>query len=370
MPASSNHKALQAAAQFINKGETVEVVERYGQGIIHDTCLVTLRSNKRFILQRINDNVFTDPAAIMHNLKLVCEHINQQMGAGQSKIAGDWQMLQTIPAGEGSDFFVDADGSVWRALTFIDGAVPLERIAAPAEAREVGRALGFFHRLTSDLSPELLQNTLPGFHNIEQYLEHYDAAADRGKIPNDAEKFCHQFIAARRDWAPVLENALRSNKLRKRVIHGDPKINNIMIDRSTGRAVSIIDLDTVMAGLVHYDIGDCLRSCCNTVEEDSAALDAVKFDLERCEAVLAGYATAARDVLTENDLYFLFDAVRLIPFELGLRFYTDFLEGNAYFKVSRQNQNLERARVQFGLVESIENQEEEIRSIIDACCIK
>ena len=162
----------------------------------------------------------------------------------------------------------------------------------------------------------------------------------------------------------MLEKARRQKRLRVRIIHGDPKINNIMVDRITRRAVSMIDLDTVMPGLVHYDIGDCLRSCCNTIGEESSDFSAVRFDLNRCEALLGGYTAAAHGCLTGLDFDFLFDAIRLIPFELGLRFYTDFLEGNVYFRAGHPDQNLERAVLQFRLVQSIEEQEKRLRTII------
>jgi Ser/Thr protein kinase RdoA (MazF antagonist) len=360
--------AAGAAENFSSRDQSVAAVEKCGHGIIHDTYLVTLNSGaSRFILQRINTQVFTNPEAIMRNLHLVCDHIQKRMKVAASRIGAEWQMLRSLPARDGSDFFIDADGVFWRALRFIQGAVPLERISSPDEAREVGRALGTFHWLVSDLNPELLQDTLPGFHNVEQYLGKYDAVAGQGKEISGLEKYCRQFVEDRRGWAPVLENGRRENLLRVRVIHGDPKINNIMVNIVTGKAVSIIDLDTVMPGLVQYDIGDCLRSCCNTMGENAADLSAVRFDLERCKAVLAGYAGAGRGFLTGNDVSFLFAAIKLIPFELGLRFYTDFLEGNVYFKASSRDQNLDRALVQFKLVESIEEQEDELRAIIQEC---
>jgi len=361
-------RALQAAANFISPDEVIAGVEPCGQGIIHDTFLVMLNSGTgRFILQRINMQVFADPEALMHNLRLVCDHIQKKTGLAGSRIGAEWQMLEIMPARDGRDFFIDADGVFWRAVCFIEGAVPLEQISSPDDAREVGRALGTFHRLVSDLNPELLYDTLPGFHNVEHYLARYDAAADRDRDISGLEKYCRQFVADRREWAPVLENARRADLVKLRVIHGDPKSNNIMVSKATGKAVSIIDLDTVMAGLVHYDIGDCLRSCCNTRGEDAADLSEVRFDLARCKEFLAGYAGTAKDFLTGSDVFFLFAAIRLIPFELGLRFCTDFLEGNIYFKVSRRDQNLDRAAVQFKLVESIERQKDEIRKIIEKC---
>ena len=362
------NKVTQAAINFIRQDETIIGVEEYGQGIIHDTYQVRLtKGENRFILQRINTQVFTNPAAIMHNLKIVCEHMQKRMQMSNCRIDASWQMLHVVPARDGRDFFIDADGAFWRALSFIKGATTLEHISGPEVAMEVGRALGTFHWLLSDLNPELLHETLPDFHNVEQYLKHYDEVLTNSKDASGTGKFWQQFIEDRRGWAPVLENARRDNVLNLRVIHGDPKINNIMVDRVTGKAVSIIDLDTVMPNLVQCDIGDCLRSCCNTMGEDNADFAAVRFDLNRCEAVLSGYTEAAQRFLSDADYDFLCDAIRLIPFELGLRFYTDFLEGNVYFKVNRRDQNLERAMVQFKLVESIERQEDKLRVIIEKC---
>ncbi len=360
--------ALQAAENFISQDKCIVSVEPYGHGIIHDTFLVKLNNKPgSFILQRINKEVFTNPAAIMHNLGVVSAHILERIKVSNSRIDANWQMLQILPTRDGREFFIDADGVFWRALSFIREAISLEKIISLDDAREVGRALGTFHWLISGLSPELLHDTLPGFHNVEQYLKKYDAVLGKSKVGSGADKFCQQFVEERRNWAPILEIGRREKKLQVRIIHGDPKINNIMVDNTTGRAVSIIDLDTVMPGLVQYDIGDCLRSCCNTMGEEAADLSAVYFDCKRCEAVLSGYTDAAQGCLTDTDFDFFFDAIRLIPLELGLRFYTDHLEGNVYFKVSRQNQNLERAMVQFKLVESIEQQEDKLRAVIEDC---
>ncbi len=363
------NKPALAAENFISQEETIAGIETYGQGIIHDTYLAKPGNTADwFILQRINTQVFKNPEAVRYNLRLVCEHIRKRMLENGSHIDTNWQMMQPMPARDGRDFFIDAEGNIWRALSFIRGARPLEQISSLDDAREAGRALGTFHFLTSDLDPELLHDALPGFHNVEQYLKHYDAvAAGVAKETSEAGKFCQQFVADRRSWAPVLENGRCQKKLQVRVIHGDPKINNIMLDRVTGRAVSMIDLDTVMPGLVHYDIGDCLRSCCNTRGEETSDFSAVRFDPKRCAAVLSGYTEEAHRFLKGPDFDFLFDAIRLIPFELGLRFYTDFLEGNVYFKASRATQNLDRAMVQFMLVQSIEEQEERLRAIVKEC---
>ena len=358
----------QTAAQFLAPGDAIAVVAPHGRGIIHDTYLVRLKRNRiPFILQRINTRVFPNPELLMHNLQLVSEHVLQQRKLAGNKILTEWQMACAIPTRDSKQLFRDTAGEYWRALHFIRGAHPLERITCIRDVREVGRALGIFHALLSDLAPGLLHETLPAFHNVEQYLKHYDAVVANSRQAGPEENFCQESIASRRRWAPVLEEARRRDILQRRIIHGDPKINNIMIDRITGRAVSIVDLDTVMPGLIQYDVGDCLRSCCNITDEEGGDVSAAWFDLERCRAFLEGYVYEARSFLTEMDLDYFFDAARLLPFELGLRFYTDFLEGNVYFRARTREQNLRRAAVQFTLMQSIEKQEEKIRDCIAEC---
>jgi len=360
--------ALQAAENFIGQDKSITSVEKYGKGIIHDTYLVELSGQAdSFILQRINTQVFKQPELIMHNLRLVCEHVHDLKKLAGRGIDSGWKMLHIIPTRNNRDFFTDSGGGFWRALSFISGAEPLEKITNLDNASEVGRALGIFHLLTGNLNPALLHDILPGFHNIELYLSHYDQVLSSGihREFTESEKFCRQFVEDRRSWAPVLENGRKHNKLQMRIIHGDPKINNVMVDSQTGKAVSIIDLDTIKPGLLLYDLGDCLRSCCNISGEESDDFDAVRFDLGRCEALLSGYMGEAYECLTAQDFDFFFDAIRLIPFELGLRFYTDYLEGNLYFKSSYSTQNLDRAVVQFRLVASIEQQEDKIRALVE-----
>lgn len=172
------------------------------------------------------------------------------------------------------------------------------------------------------------------------------------------------FIEERRGFAATLQQALDKGELKLRMMHGDPKVNNIMIDDFTGKGTAMIDLDTVSPGLVHYDFGDALRSICNHAGEDEPNLGKVVFDLDLCEAFCKGYMTHARGFLTEADRAYLYDAVRLITFELGLRFFQDYLAGSVYFKIQHPEQNLNRARVQFRLCESIEARERMIRDLL------
>jgi len=274
-------------------------------------------------------------------------------------------MPEIIFSREGADHTIDSLGNFWRAMSFIDSAETYESITGPGHAREVGRALGIFHLLVSDLPAETLADTLPGFHNTPMYLNYFKEALEKFNQPISQEiNFCLQFIDHRQETMATLEEAKSAGKLFDRPIHGDPKVSNIMINKSAGQAVSLIDLDTVKPGLVHYDIGDCLRSGCNICGEEFTPAARINFDLVLCREILKGYLEHARHFLTSYDYDCLYDAVRIIAFELGLRYFTDFLNGNIYFKTSSPEQNLNRAIVQFHLTKSIEAQEQKIKSLI------
>jgi Ser/Thr protein kinase RdoA (MazF antagonist) len=354
------------ADQFKPQGKVV-AIDEYGNGNVNDTFLVTLDSKKEkyFILQRINTQVFRQPELIMLNMRTFTEHVRQRLQSSSPSPGRRWEVVRVFSAKDGQDHWIDPEGAFWRAISFIDGAQSFDTIEDIEHAKEVGFALGMFHNLLSDLPSEKLVDTLEGFHITPGYLYHYDEVLTQ-KHPDKSPEvnYSLQFIKERRGWANVLENAKGQGRLDLRPIHGDPKVDNVMIDNTTGQAVSIVDLDTVKPGLVHYDIGDCLRSGCNPVGEEVEQWEQARFDPEICQAILQGYLSLARDFLTENDYEYLYDAIRLISFELGLRFFTDYLEGNVYFKADHQEHNLARALVQFKLTESIESQATAIRSII------
>jgi len=367
-----------AAGQFVTKGRVLDMQE-YGSGNVHDTFLVTVgRATKghahptgdspevsRFILQRLNTRVFRQPETVMANMRTVTEHVRQRLESHPPSIGPRFELPRVLLTREGGDHWIDPGGSFWRALSFIGAARTFDAIQDPGRAREVGYALGRFHHLVSDLPPDRLADTLPGFHHTPVYLRHYDEVrAAGGHRPSAAVDYVIKFISSRRTWAAVLEDAKAQGHLRVRVIHGDPKVNNVMLDAATGQAVSIIDLDTVKPGLVHYDLGDCLRSACNPLGEETENWEGVRFDPDLCRAMLRDYLSQARGFLTGSDYHYFYDAIRLIAFELGLRFFTDYLEGNVYFKARHPEHNLARALVQFKLTESIESQAESIHSII------
>ena len=358
------HHYTSVAEQFTLVGRVLEVHE-FGNGNINDTYLVTTDSNEEphLVLQRINTQVFKQPRLIMQNMRIFTEHMRRR-----AREEGHlWEMPRVLKTRTGLDFYVDEEDNFWRAISYVEGAHSYDTINSIDHAREVGHALGTFQHLISDLPVGILADTLEGFHITPRYLEQYDRTISRNGIAADAEvRWGMEFVSARRQWAHVLEDARRQGKLQLRPVHGDPKVNNVMIQEGTGRAISLVDLDTVKPGLIHYDIGDCMRSGCNPLGEETEQWESVHFDPEIGEAILTGYLTQARNFLTTADYEYLFDSIRLIAFELGVRFFTDHLAGNVYFKVKHPRHNLLRALVQFKLTESIEAHEKDIRSIIQS----
>lgn len=354
------------AARFRPQGRVIDVRE-FGSGNINDTFLVTLdeEGEKHFILQRINTNVFRRPELIMQNMSISTGHMRRRLDMAAQNVGRRWEVPVVLPAEDGRDHWLDPDGSFWRAMSFIEGSQAFDTIKDARHAGEVGYALGMFHALLSDLPPGRLADTLEGFHITPDYLRHYEEVlAGHGAIRSPEVHYCMRVVSERSGWANVLEDAKARGRLLLRTIHGDPKVNNIVLDTVTGLAVSIVDLDTVKPGLIHYDIGDCLRSGCNLLGEETEDWEKARFDPDICRAILGGYLPAAREFLTGGDFDYLYDAIRLIAFELGLRFLTDYLEGDVYFRVRRPEQNLARALVQFRLTESIESKASAIRSII------
>jgi len=345
------------AEQFKPAGNIIKIKE-FGNGNINDTYVVALDTLERFVLQRINTHVFKHPHLIMQNMRAFTEHVHRRVKAEGHA----WESPRVIPAKDGNDFFIDSENGFWRAISFISDSQSFDTIRDLDHAREVGHALGKFQNLISDMPIESLADTLEGFHITPGYLQQYDRVfSQNGKYTSPEVNYGMKFVEERRAFAYVLENA----GLPLRPIHGDPKVNNVMIDNITDKAVSIVDLDTVKPGLVHYDIGDCLRSGCNPHGEDAEDWEAVRFDPEIGAAILEGYLTEARAFLTEADYAYIFDAIRLIAFELGLRFFTDHLARDVYFKIRYPGHNLHRALVQFKLTESIEAHEAEIRNIVE-----
>lgn len=359
--------------KFNVKGRLVSL-QPFGNGNINDTFLAIYRNTfteTQVILQRVNRNVFPKPEIIMANMHEITKHCHEKLEADAKSGTDDrvWQMPRIIKTKDAKDYVTDENGDVWRVITRIMSAHAFDVAQGPEHAMECGSALGHFHYLISDLDPTTVKDPLPGFHITSDYLAKYDATlkTKQAKALLGASmeaKRLAKFIAERRKLALCLEKAEKKGELKKRMFHGDPKVNNIMIDDVTGKGTAMIDLDTVSPGLIHIDFGDALRSICNPAGEEETNLTKVVFDEDLATAFCKGYMKEAGTFMTDADREYLFDSIRLLPFELGLRFFQDYLAGNVYFKTTQPEQNLNRARVQFRLCESIEARERSIRGVL------
>lgn len=354
----------EAAGCFVSPDQ-VDILEPLGSGNINDTWLLQLTGGEKRILQRLNPVVFTEPEGVIRNMRLVTTHLRE-------RFHGLAAVCTMVPTPEGKYGVVDTDGSCWRLLTYIGHTRCLNSLHNKDQAREIGRMLGLFHRGLADLDPHLLTDPLPGFHATPAILARYHARLSRSELKNRPEKDCQRFIEARSELATVLDSADRQGKLSRQVVHGDPKVANFLFAEDSDTVVSLIDLDTVRPGLLLHDLGDCLRSACNRAGEEVNDPEMAFFDRQIFRGVLEGYFARAGSLLQPGDREHLVASARVLAFELGIRFFTDHLAGNRYFKVQYEQQNLLRARIQFALVRSMEEQEQDLRECVaslSAFCI-
>ncbi|MBH54706.1 MAG: aminoglycoside phosphotransferase [Opitutaceae bacterium] len=359
------------AAEFDVPGQVVTVLS-IDTGNVNDTYQVIKRttySEVQFVLQRISQAVFPKPELVMANMKAITDYGHERLEEQAESPNRIWQLPKVIPTLKGEDFFVDAEGEYWRALSMIASATSHEKLMNLEHAHEAGFVLGHFQSVIADFPIDQLEDTLPGFHITPGYLKYHDEVvktegAQKKLSASSEARRIEEFVQERRGFASVLEDALQRGELQLRPIHGDPKITNIMMDNITGKGTAIIDLDTVKPGLIHYDFGDCVRSVCNPAGEEAKDLSCVFVDVDSFEALVRGYLKQAKKFLTDWDRNYLYDSVRLITFELGLRFFTDYLAGDVYFKTNYPAQNLNRGRVQMKLCESIETRESMMRRVL------
>ena len=339
------------ALSFFLPAIEIKELEPLGTGNVNDTWFIGTTGGSSYVLQRLNPAVFPAPGLVQDNLCTVTRHLQ----AKTSQQDAAYEILQIIRNPDGNDRYFTPDSACWRLCSFIRNTRSLNTVDTADQARQLGRALGWFHRQIASITPESLADTLPGFHVTPLYLTRYDTVL-AASPPNKEAEDCRDFIQQHRADVALLENARKQETVREQVIHGDPKVANFLFSSDSSKVVSLIDLDTVKPGLLLHDISDCLRSCCNPRGEDVNLPEDVIFEQTLFAAMLEGYFSRAAELLLPGDKRLLVNSVRLISFELGLRFYTDYLAGNRYFKVDHPGRNLFRARVQFALARSIESQ--------------
>ena len=336
--------------------------EPYGSGHINDThCVIFDQAGARvrYIFQRINHNVFKNPAGLMENIQRVTTHLGTKLGGTPD---ASRRVLSLVGTREGKPFYCDAGGNHWRAYLFIEKARTFDAVETPAQAFQAARAFGRFQKLLADLPAPRLHDTIPDFHHTPKRYAVFEKAVDADAVNRAILARAEiEFARGHQNIVGILLEA----KLPERVTHNDTKFNNVMLDDATGEGICIIDLDTVMPGLALYDFGDMVRTTSSPAPEDECDLSKVTMQFPMFEALVRGYCESAADFLTGNERKLLGLAGKLITFEIGLRFLTDFLAGDVYFKVHREGHNLDRCRTQFKLVESIEQQAPRMNKLVE-----
>jgi hypothetical protein len=320
----------------------------------------------RYIHQKINQTVFRKPAAVMENLMRVTSHIAAKLSAqGAREITR--RALTVVPTRDGKAYYQDNDDEYWRTFVFVEKVQSFESVQTPAQAYEAGKAFGTFQNLLSDLGGERLHETIPDFHNSRKRFIALQQAIDSD--PCGRARFARkeiEFALKQEAWVGTLLDAHARGDIPERVTHNDTKFNNVMLDWETGQAMCVVDLDTVMPGLVLYDFGDMVRTTTSPTLEDEKDLSKVRAQMPMFQALARGYVDAAGEFLTPAERAYLAFSGKLISFTIGIRFLTDYLLGDTYFRVHRSDHNLDRGRTQFKLVESIAEQEEAMQKFVES----
>ncbi len=352
------------AGKFTTRGVIAEI-KPHGGGHINDSYhLVNGKEDEPdYLLQRVNHYVFKDVDLLMRNMAIVTGHIESQVKAIHP---GDYRRrcLEIIPTRDGMNYYRDPDGNFWRVLNFITDHVVFEQAPDPSIAHEGARMFGNFTRMLTDLDPSEIGDSIPRFHDLKWRISNLNesiAANKAGRLDLIGEEIA--YVMDRTELMTTIQRLGEEGKIPTRVTHNDTKINNVLFDRDH-RGLCVIDLDTVMPGYVHYDFGDGIRTFTNTGEEDDEDTDRISMDLELYEAFASGFLDASREILNETEKDTLVYAGLLFPFIMGVRFLTDYLDGDVYYKTRHKEHNIVRARAQFKLARDGEDKLDRCREII------
>jgi Ser/Thr protein kinase RdoA (MazF antagonist) len=345
----------------------LENLKPFGKGHINDTFLSTWNqagTRVRYTHQRINDHVFTKPDEVMENILRVTRHIAEKLRALN---AGDRsrRTLTVIPSRDGKPWVRDAEGGWWRTYCFIENAHARELAESPDEAKLLGQSAGLFQKQLADLDGPRLFETIPNFHNMETRYVRFHEALDKDE--HKRAKTCENeisFLLENEKRGGILIRSIREGRIPERICHNDTKMNNILLDDEGGASLCVIDLDTVMPGSSLFDWGDLVRTVTTRAEEDERDLSKVVFDTSYFRALLEGYLSEARDFLVLEETKLLTEAGRNITHIMGLRFLTDYLEGDHYYHIDRPDHNLDRCRNQLALIHSMDSQWDEAERIV------
>ena len=360
---------LTLANHFKFEGDIL-TVNPTGNGHINDTLLVTTDAGKKYILQRLNQSIFKEPKNIMENIENVLSHLKAKL-EGMPNVDLERELLTLVYTDSGDCYYIDKTGDFWRSYLYIDHTISYDIVPNTEVYRSCAKKFGEFQKLLSDFDASILHEAIPNFHNtpvrFETFLKTLEADAV-GRAASVKEEI--DFLLARKEDMHALTDKLEAGILPLRVTHNDTKINNVLVDADSKEALCVIDLDTIMPGLAAYDFGDCIRSGATSGAEDEPDLTKVNFVTELFESFAEGFIGAVGQNFDEEEIMSLLMGAKLMTLECGMRFLTDHLDGDNYFKIHRENHNLDRARTQFKLVQDMENQWDELTAIIKKFIVK
>jgi len=358
----TDHAIKAILSKFQIQGEII-LIKPFGSGNINDTYRVSTTGGKDYLLQRINHFVFKNVPGLMNNLVIVTEHLENKL----KRIPGadaDKEVLSLIET-KGSGYFIeDGEGNFWRIFNFLADTKSYDLVTTETQAFEGGKAFGRFQALLADLNSSLLIDTIPHFHDIAYRLSKLDEAISKDAVNrlNSIQPEL-EFINERRARMNSILNWGENGIIPPRITHNDTKFNNVLLNRHD-RAQCVIDLDTVMPGYVAYDFGDAIRTTINTAAEDEANLELIKLNIPLFTAYVKGYLGQTVNFLTEAEVTSLIEGALLLPYIQGVRFLTDYLDGDRYFKIHAPHHNLQRTRAQFQLIRKLEEAKEPLSNII------
>lgn len=334
----------------------------YGNGHINDTYIA--ESDPKYILQRINNSVFKNPAEVMSNILGVTEHLRKKIIAAGGD--PDRETLNLVKTVDGKSYYKADEDNYFRMYKFIEGAKSYDSVENPHQLYEAARAFGKFQNMLADYPVDKIYETIPDFHDTRKRFAAFKESVAENKM-NRLDEVTKEvnFALAREKDTGIIVDAIANGSVPVRVTHNDTKLNNVMLDEKTGDGVCVIDLDTVMPGSVLYDYGDALRFGASSGAEDEPDLSKIWFDLELFEAFTEGFLSEVGSVLTEEEIRLLPFSAKLMTYECGIRFLGDYLNGDTYFKIHRPKHNLDRARTQFKLVADIETKLEQMKDIVN-----
>lgn len=336
----------------------------YGSGHINDTFAVKA-TDRRYIFQRINHNIFKDPPKLMNNIARVTEHIRKKMETQNTENI-DREVLTVIPASDGNSYYIDNNDNYWRAYVFIENVKTYDVLENLDQAYQAAKAFGNFQKMLVDLPEPPLFETIPDFHNGPKRFRDFQKALKDDKLNRAiSAKDQIKFLNDHSHILDVVPKLIDEGKIPVRITHNDTKINNVMIDDDTNEGVCVIDLDTVMPGSALYDYGDIVRTTVSSAQEDEADLSKIFVEMDRFESFTRGYLTSAGDFLNDYEKKYLVHSGQMITLIIGTRFLTDYIQGDIYFKTHKQGHNLQRCKAQFKRVISLIEHQDKLNDMIE-----